>query len=56
MGSRRSPQRLAELAALVADGKLTVHIRKTLPLAQAAEAHRELETGHGRGKIVLIVG
>ncbi|WP_381556421.1 NADP-dependent oxidoreductase [Streptomyces eurythermus] len=56
IGSRRSARRLAELAGLVADGELTVHIRKTLPLARAAEAHRELETGHGRGKIVLLVG
>ncbi|MFG3225535.1 NADP-dependent oxidoreductase [Kitasatospora sp. NPDC048194] len=56
IGSRRSPQRLAELAALAAAGKLTIHIRRTLPLARAAEAHRELETGHGRGKIVLITG
>lgn len=54
--SMRSARRLAELAALVADGELTVHIRKTLPLARAADAHRELETGHGRGKIVLLVG
>ncbi|MFJ4869133.1 NADP-dependent oxidoreductase [Streptomyces sp. NPDC088757] len=54
IGSQRSAQRLAELAGLVADGKLTVHVRKTFPLADAAEAHRELETGHGRGKIVLL--
>ncbi|MEV6378561.1 NADP-dependent oxidoreductase [Streptomyces sp. NPDC051773] len=54
IGSRRSAQRLGELAALVADGKLKVHVRKTFPLARAADAHRELETGHGRGKIVLL--
>ncbi|MFF7093270.1 NADP-dependent oxidoreductase [Streptomyces rubradiris] len=54
--SRRSARRLAELAGLVADGELTVHVRKTLPLARAVEAHRELETGHGRGKIVLLAG
>ncbi|MFD0395120.1 zinc-binding dehydrogenase [Streptomyces nogalater] len=54
IGSRRSARRLAELTGLVADGKLTVHVRKALPLARAADAHRELETGHGRGKIVLL--
>ncbi|WP_331719195.1 NADP-dependent oxidoreductase [Streptomyces sp. NBC_00158] len=54
LNSRRNAQRLAELAALVDSGKLRVHVRRTLPLAQAAEAHRELETGHGRGKIVLL--
>ncbi|MDK9495370.1 NADP-dependent oxidoreductase [Streptomyces katrae] len=54
LNSRRNAQRLAELAALVDSGKLRVHVRRTLPLAEAAEAHRELETGHGRGKIVLL--
>lgn len=54
LNSRRNAQRLAELAALVDSGKLRVHVRRTLPLARAAEAHRELETGHGRGKIVLL--
>ncbi|MGE7389167.1 NADP-dependent oxidoreductase [Streptomyces sp. NPDC004126] len=54
LNSRRNAQRLGELAALVDSGKLRVHVRRTLPLAQAAEAHRELETGHGRGKIVLL--
>ncbi|MDG9688647.1 NADP-dependent oxidoreductase [Streptomyces sp. DH17] len=56
IGSQRSAERLADLAALVADGKVKVHVRKTFPLAQAADAHRELETGHGRGKVVLLVG
>ncbi|HEX6357361.1 NADP-dependent oxidoreductase [Actinophytocola sp.] len=49
----RSNKRLAELAGLYADGKLSFHVRRTFPLAQAAEAHREIETGHGRGKLVL---
>ncbi|MGJ5736648.1 zinc-binding dehydrogenase [Streptomyces caniscabiei] len=54
IGSRRSAQRLGELAALVADGRLKVHVRGTFPLSRAEDAHRELETGHGRGKIVLL--
>ncbi|EFL20080.1 NADP-dependent oxidoreductase [Streptomyces sp. C] len=54
LNSRRNAQRLGELAALVDSGKLRVHVRRTLPLARAAEAHRELESGHGRGKIVLL--
>jgi NADPH:quinone reductase-like Zn-dependent oxidoreductase len=49
----RSNQRLAELANLYAEGKLSFHVRRTLPLALAADAHREIETGHGRGKLVL---
>ncbi|MCH0538614.1 NADP-dependent oxidoreductase [Streptomyces sp. MUM 203J] len=54
--SRRAMRRLAELAALAADGGLRIHIRRTLPLARAADAHRQLGTGHGRGKIVLLFG
>ncbi|WP_018504134.1 NADP-dependent oxidoreductase [Parafrankia discariae] len=52
----RSAARLAELADLQARGALRVHVRRVVPLADAAEAHRELETGHGRGKVVLAVG
>ncbi|MFE4572078.1 NADP-dependent oxidoreductase [Paenibacillus chitinolyticus] len=51
--SRRSAQRLAELVELYSLGQLRIHIRRAFPLSQAAEAHREMETGHGRGKIVL---
>ncbi|MBB6731350.1 NADP-dependent oxidoreductase [Cohnella zeiphila] len=52
----RSAAKLAELTKLYAAGELRIHIRHTLPLEAAAEAHREIETGHGRGKIVLTVG
>ena len=45
---------LESMAALVDQGKLTVTIDETFPLAQAAEAHRRLEDGRARGKIVLI--
>lgn len=54
--SQRSAARLAELVDLYAEGRLQVHIRKTFPLSQAADAHREVELGHGRGKVVLTVG
>ena len=46
---------LAELARLADDGKLSVHLSTTLPLAQAPEAHRLIESKHSRGKIVLTV-
>jgi NADPH:quinone reductase-like Zn-dependent oxidoreductase len=45
---------LESLAALADEGKLTVVIDETFPLAEAAEAHRRLEDGRARGKIVMI--
>ena len=45
---------LESLAALVDEGKLTVRVDETFPLAQASEAHQRLEEGGARGKIVLI--
>ncbi|MEV6489285.1 NADP-dependent oxidoreductase [Actinoplanes sp. NPDC051633] len=50
----RSPQRLAEVVALAEQGSLTMPIR-AYPLAEVAAAHAAVETGHGRGKVVLIV-
>lgn len=52
--SGRSAARLAELAALYAKGDLRFPIRRAYPYTEAAAAHREIETGHGRGKIVLM--
>jgi enoyl reductase len=50
----RSPLRLAEVVALAAERRLTMPVR-AYPLAEAARAHAAVETGHGRGKVVLIV-
>ncbi|MDR7275612.1 NADP-dependent oxidoreductase [Catenuloplanes atrovinosus] len=50
----RSAARLAELAALYVAGELRFPIRRSVPMWTAAEAHREVETGHGRGKVVLV--
>jgi NADPH:quinone reductase-like Zn-dependent oxidoreductase len=49
-----SASTLTELAALIASGELEVPIDATYPLDQVREAYRQLETGHVRGKIVLI--
>lgn len=46
---------LAELAGLAARGSLKIEIADVFDLADAAEAYRKLETGHGRGKIVVRV-
>lgn len=40
-------------AALMAERRFTVEVGRTFPLAEAAEAHRLIETGHPGGKIVL---
>ncbi|MFG2818178.1 NADP-dependent oxidoreductase [Kitasatospora sp. NPDC048365] len=44
---------LAGLADLVAAGELDPHISATYPLAHAAEAMAEIESGHARGKLIL---
>jgi NADPH:quinone reductase-like Zn-dependent oxidoreductase len=44
---------LNEMAQLIDDGKVKVIISKVFPLELVAEAHRESETWHVRGKLVL---
>lgn len=51
----RSTVTLAALADLVAQGTLRLPVHRTFRLDQVAEAHREVETGHVRGKVVLLV-
>lgn len=46
---------LAELGQLVADGIVRVEIAETFPLERAADAHRAVETGHVRGKVVVTI-
>ncbi|GAA1826127.1 NADP-dependent oxidoreductase [Planosporangium flavigriseum] len=46
---------LKALGDLATDGRLRVEVGHEFPLEQAAEAHRLLEGGHVRGKIVLTV-
>jgi NADPH:quinone reductase-like Zn-dependent oxidoreductase len=43
-----------ELLKLAGDGKLEVTVDKVFPLDDAPEAHRYLQTGHARGKVVLV--
>jgi NADPH:quinone reductase-like Zn-dependent oxidoreductase len=44
---------LAELAGMMAAGRLEIPIAKVYPLAEVREAYREIEQRHTRGKIVL---
>ena len=48
-------KRATELLGWVADGWLTVHIDRALPLAEAAAAHRALESRKTMGKVLLVV-
>ncbi|GAA0729441.1 NADP-dependent oxidoreductase [Dactylosporangium roseum] len=41
------------LADLADKGRLRVNLHRELPLAEAADAHRLVESGHVRGKVVL---
>lgn len=47
---------LQEIAQLIDDGNVKVTINKVYPLEQVAEAHRESETWHVRGKLILEIG
>lgn len=53
--SQRSRARLAELVAMHERHGLLVHVREMFPLTRAAEAHRAVERGPARGKVVLMV-
>lgn len=44
---------LEEIAELIEDGDVRIHIEKAFPMEQVADAHRQLEAGHVRGKLVL---
>lgn len=44
---------LEEIAELIEDGDVRVHIEKAFPLEDVAQAHDMLEGGHVRGKLVL---
>jgi NADPH:quinone reductase len=45
--------RTSAVFGMIADGKLNVHIAKEYSLAEAAEAHRDMEGRKVSGKILL---
>jgi NADPH:quinone reductase len=49
----RSAARL-DLAEQIGKGLIEVRVAATYPLAEAAQAHRHLATGHAHGKIILV--
>ncbi|KAG2449979.1 hypothetical protein HYH02_000083 [Chlamydomonas schloesseri] len=46
---------LEEVVELVASGRVTPHIELTVPLEEVAAAHRHVEAGRTRGKVVVRV-
>ena len=51
--SDRAPGALDETIALLADGRLRLRAHKSMPMQQAAEAHRQLESGDVHERIIL---
>ena len=49
----RAPGALDETIALLAEGQLRLRAHKSMPMRQAAEAHRQLESGNVHVRIIL---
>lgn len=56
LSSRNSASRLTGLVELYQKGDLRVEIDRTFDLVDVAAAHRAVESGHVRGKVVLLAG
>ncbi|QSQ21349.1 zinc-dependent alcohol dehydrogenase family protein [Pyxidicoccus parkwayensis] len=52
----RERRRLEEMSALLERKQMKPLVERVLPLEKVGEAHRVLDSGHGRGKVVLTVG
>lgn len=55
IGVHPSGEQLAALARLADDGHIKTHLDAVFALQDAAEAHRLIEGGHVRGKLVLTI-
>jgi NADPH:quinone reductase-like Zn-dependent oxidoreductase len=53
--SKRAWYALDEIGELIEAGRFSLPVAQTFPLGQISEAHRLSESGHVRGKLVLIV-
>lgn len=56
LSGERTATILAELAELVAAGSLRIHISMAVPIENAADAHRQIDSGHTIGRVVLMIG
>ncbi|GGV37560.1 oxidoreductase [Actinomadura cremea] len=52
---KRTIARVAEAVRYYEEGRLDLHVRGVHSWTRAADAHRQVATGHGRGKTVLIM-
>jgi len=52
----RAVDALDEIGALIESGRFSLPVAQTFPLAEIAEAHRAIEAGYARGKLVLLIG
>jgi NADPH:quinone reductase-like Zn-dependent oxidoreductase len=48
-------QKLAVISRLLESGDIKVYVDEVFDLEDAAEAHRHMQSGHARGKVVLNV-
>ena len=55
LGTGRAVHALREIGGLIESGQFTPPAAQTFPLEQISEAHRLSETGHVRGKLVLLI-
>jgi len=53
--AKETEEELSHIASLLEEGRITAVIDKVLPMEQAAEAHRLVETEQRRGAIVLSI-
>lgn len=53
---RQEPAHWARINELVTSGQLRPLVSAVWPLAEARQAHEQLEAGHTRGKVVLVCG
>lgn len=54
--SGRALHALDDIGALIESGRFSLPVAQTFPLTDIAEAHRVSESGHVRGKVVLVAG
>jgi NADPH:quinone reductase-like Zn-dependent oxidoreductase len=55
-GPDRAPGALDQTMALLAAGRLRLRARTAMPMSEAAEAHRQLESGQRHERIILTLG